>query len=266
MKLLRELSKNDEPKKDEVKPEEDKKEKPKAAPSDEAPADDVDAGLEPTLPEGGWNVGHLANHGILLSCDGFSLKLDLDQLNVLFDLAEEGDTTGEVRDHSGQLVTVEVQSDRIILTREGDETYPGGVVLDLDTLKEMGIEQHEDAAAEAAEQEDEGGGPDAEAEEPAEGDTIDDEAAKDDLDEGIKKAFRRSGNKIKRGFRVTSGFRKGRVVAKASSAFKPRAKAKTRMKLRIAGRKKRIIRLLKSKRTRKKSASKRLARMNKSVK
>lgn len=84
----------------------------------------------------------------------------------------------------------------------------------------------------------------------------------ENIEEGVKRAFRRSGNKIKRGFRVTSGFRKGRVVSSVAGAFKPRAKASTRMKLRIASRRKKVIRVLKAKRTRKKSVSKRLARMN----
>jgi hypothetical protein len=202
----------------------------------------------PVTPDGGWSVGHLAHHGIILSCDGFSLKLDLDQLNVLFDLAEDGET-GEVRDHAGKIVTVEVEADRIILTRNGDEAYPVGVVLDLDTLKEMGIEQHEQPEDDS---------------ETAENDaTIE---ADDGLEEGIKRAFRRSGKKVKRGFRVTSGFRKGRVVANIKTAYKPRAKAKTRMKLKIAGKKKRFVRLLKARRTRLKSLSKRLKRLNKTVK
>lgn len=238
--------------------------KPDETTDDKKSTDKGAASFDPVVPEKGWNVGHLANNGMLLSCDGFSLKLDLDQLNVLFDLAEDGET-GEVRDHAGKLVTVEVDDDRIILTRNDDDAYPHGVVLDLDTLKEMGIEQHTDDGAEAAEQDDEGGGPEAEVEGDEGDDTIAPEDDEDDLQEGIKRAFRRSGKKIKRGFRVTSGFRKGRVVSSPKAAFKPRAKAKTRMKLRIAGRKKRIIRILKSRRTRRKPLSKRLVRMNKRV-
>ena len=115
------------------------------------------------------------------------------------------------------------------------------MVLDLKTLKEMGIE---------------------------EGDPEDDEGLEpanvtiNPVKEGVKAAYRRSGKKIKRGFRFTSGYRKGRVVANIKSAFKPRAKASTRMKLSIAGRRKKFVRILKSKRTRKKSLSKRLARLN----
>lgn len=205
----------------------------------------------PAAPVDGWNVGHLANHGVLLSCDGFSMKLDLDQLNVLFDLVEDGES-GEVRDHRGDAVYVEVLDDGLVLSRQGDKTYPQGVIVDLKTLKELGIEQHEEA------------GPEDDSDDDQEGATIGaDGQEEEELKEGIKRAFRRSGKKIKRGFRVTSGFRKGRVVASAKGAFKPRAKASTRMKLRIASRKKKIVRIMKAKRTRMKPLSKRLSRMNK---
>ena len=219
--------------------------------------EDVEASVSPSpsTPEGGWNVGHLANHGILLSCDGFSLKLDIDQLNILFDLAEDGES-GEVKDHKGDAVYVEVLDDKIVLSRQGDKTYPHGVVVDLDTLKEMGIEQHEASGPEGVAQ------PDEDAAEEEDDDTIA-SAEDEELKEGIKRAFRRSGKKIKRGFRVTSGFRKGRVVASAKGAFKPRAKASTRMKLKIASRKKKIVRIMKAKRTRMKPLSKRLVKMNK---
>lgn len=210
----------------------------------EKPAEAPSAG--PVAPEGGWNVGHLANHGVLLSCDGFSMKLDLDQLNALFDLAEDGES-GEVKDHAGSTVFVEVLDRGIVLSREGDKAYPRGVVVDLKTLKELGIEEHE-AGPEEEEEEEEGG------------DTM---GAGGELKEGVKRAFRRAGKKIKRGFRVTSGFRKGRVVASIKSAFKPRAPARTRMKLKVAARRKKIVRIMKAKRTRMKPLSKRLARMNK---
>ena len=193
----------------------------------------------PTEPDG-WSIGHLANHGMILSCDGFQLRLGIDELNQFFDIAEDGEP-GEVRDQNGNIVLVEPTENSIVLTRVNDETYPSGVVLDLKTLKEMGIE---------------------------EGDPEDDEGLEpanvtiNPVKEGVKAAYRRSGKKIKRGFRVTSGYRKGRVVANIKSAFKPRAKASTRMKLSIAGRRKKFVRILKSKRTRKKSLSKRLARLN----
>ncbi len=196
---------------------------------------------QPASPEGGWNVGHLAHHGILLSCDGFSMKLDLDQLNILFDYAEDG-IGGEIRDHNGKVIFVEVNDDCIILSRDDDETYPNGVVLDLDTLEKIGIEPHDDDIKNFKDTDD-----------------------SNKLKEGIKRAYRRVGNKIKRGFRVTSGWRKGRVVSSAKGAFAPRAKAKTRMKLKIAARRKKIVRILKGKRTRRKSTSKRLTSMNKRV-
>lgn len=219
--------------------------------------------VDPAVPEDGWNVGHLANHGILLSCDGFSMKLDLDQLNALFDLAEDGES-GEVRDHAGNPVYVEVLDKGIVLSREGDAAYPHGVLVDLKTLKELGIEEHGEAAGEdtPAGEEDQ---PEDEDEDPEAGVTIDQDDEIDDkeLKEGVKRAFRRAGKKIKRGFRVTSGFRKGRVVANIKNAFKPRAPARTRMKLRVAARKKKIVRIMKAKRTRMKPLSKRLVRLNK---
>jgi len=197
---------------------------------------DKDKDVGPTVPDG-WSIGHLANHGLILSCDGFQLRLDIDQLSRLYDIAENGEPD-EIRDQNGHVVLVEPTDDSIVLTRVNDEVYPSGVVLDLDTLKEMGIEQGEPEDAPAEEDEDV------------------------TIDEGVKTAYRRSGKKIKKGFRVTSGYRKGRVVAKISTAFKPRPKASTRMKLSIAGRRKKIMRVLKSKRTRKKSISKRLRRLN----
>lgn len=220
----------------------------------------------PVIPEGGWNVGHLANLGVLLSCDGFSIRLDLDNLNKLFDYAED-DTVGTVRDHSGKTLDVRPYEDGIILTPHDDPAFPNGIVLDLDALEEMGIEAYEEVQADE---------PDSEYDELPNDDTIeptDDEGDEQDVlptdetvEEGIKQAFRRKGKKIVRGFRVTSGFRKGRVVSSASGAFKPRKSAATRMKMKIAARKKRVIRVLKGKRTRRKPTSRRLVRMNKRVK
>jgi hypothetical protein len=214
----------------------------------------------PVTPEGGWNVGHLAHHGILLTCDSFTLKLDLDQLNALFDLAEDG-TDGEIRDHDNKVVYIEIGDSTISLSRDGDKSYPGGVTIDADTLKEMGIEAHE--AAEAQQPTIDNANP--------EDDGIIDSAAETaasvstdkEVSEGVKRAFRKAGKKIKPGFRVTSGWRKGRVMSSAASASKPRPKAKTRMKLRLAAKKKRIIRILKGKITRRKPLSKRLVAMNK---
>ena len=220
----------------------------------------------PVVPNGGWNVGHLANLGMLLSSDEFTLRLNDTNLDILFDIAESGGA-GEIRDHLGRIIEVVPTQDSIILIPRNDPDFPNGIVIDMTTLKEMGIEQWEE------EQEDD---PTSEFDPLEDDGTIND----DDLDhseydhlggndvvaEGVKRAFRRSGKKIKRGFRVTSGFRKGRVVSSAKAAYKPRAKASTRLKLKLAGRKKKLIRILKGKRTRRKSSSQRLVRMNKRLK
>lgn len=198
----------------------------------------------PAVPDG-WSIGHLANHGMIISCDGFQVKLNIDELNKFFDIAEDG-TSGEIKDQNGNVILVEPTDDSIVLTRTGDEVYPSGVTLDLDTLKEMGVEQQEMEDEEENQDEPE-----------ADDDKI------EPVEEEVRRAYRRAGGKIKKGFRVTSGYRKGRVVANIKTAYKPKPKASTRMKLSIAGKRKKIIRILKSKRTRKKSLSKRLRRMNK---
>lgn len=207
----------------------------------------------PVVPEDGWNVGLLGPHGVILSTDGFVVKLDGDQLNAFFDLVEDGGE-GEVLDHAGNVVYVEVGDD-IVLSRAHDRVYPDGVVIDEKTLKELGVER--DNAPSPADDDEEQ--PEEEDEEADDDDTIDPKK----VDEGVKKAFRRAGKKIKRGWRVTSGFRKGRVVSSPKAAFKPRAKAKTRMKLRVAAKRKKIVRIMKSKITRRKPLSKRLVKMNK---
>lgn len=210
---------------------------------------------EPVTPLGGWNVGHLANLGMMLSCDGFSIRLDLDNLNKLFDFAED-DGFGEIRDHTGQIVGVSPTDKGIVLLPSENEDFPNGLIIDLGTLKEMGIEQYEEQEQE----------PGSEFDELSDEDTIDSSSKFDPLEEGVKRAYRRVHKKTKRSFRVTSDFRKGRVLSSAAGAFKPRAKASTRMKLKIASRKKRIVRVLKGKMTRRKSSSKRLAQLNKRLK
>lgn len=215
----------------------------------------------PIVPDGGWNIGHLANLGLLLSCENFSARLDLNNLELLFDIAESGEP-GEIRDHDGRILEVDPTGESIILRPRDDPDFPNGVVLDAAALKDMGIEAYEE----------EDDDPTSEFDSLEDGDTVTDDdldrggydaLGEDVLGEGVKRAYRRVGKKIKRGFRVTSGFRKGRVVASAKAAFKPRAKASTRMKLKIAARKKKVIRVMKGKRTRRKSSSQRLARMNK---
>lgn len=229
---------------------------------------EVVSGLgSPTAPDGGWNVGHLANLGVLLSCDGFSVRLDTNNLDLLFDFAEDGEW-GEIRDHDGRIIEVHPDSrSGIVLKVRDDIEFPYGLILDLDALKEMGIEQYEEDDGEP-DPEDAGGTdlgePLSKFDDLTDNDTVS-HTEFDSLEEGVKVAYRRSGKKIKRGFRVTSGFRKGRVVSSAKAAFKPRAKASTRMKLSIAAKKKKFIRLLKGKMTRRKPTSKRLVRMNKRI-
>lgn len=216
----------------------------------EEPVDSVG----PYKPDG-WSVGMLANQGMILSCDGFQVKFDASQLDDFFDVVESG-TPGEVRDHDGKIILVEPADDGIILVRTGDKIYPQGVLIGLDDLEHLGIEHFETGEEGEDSNEPISAADQPETEEPEEEEIV-------TIDEGVKAAFRRSGGKVKRGFRVTSGFRKGRVVASIKGAHKPRAKASTRAKLRLARRKKKVVRILKSKRTRKKSLSKRLARMNK---
>jgi hypothetical protein len=232
---------------------------------------EVVSGLgSPVAPDGGWNIGHLGNLGVLLSCDGFSLRLDQNNLDLLFDFAEDGEW-GELRDHDCRIIEVTPDTKSgIVLKIRDDIEFPYGLILDLDALKEMGIEQYEedDGLDDTADPEKAGG---ENLGEPLSkfDDLTDDVTVShtefDPLEEGVKVAYRRKGKKIKRGFRVTSGFRKGRVVASAKSAFKPRVKASTRSKLKIAAKKKKFIRLLKGKMTRRKSASLRLKLMNKRI-
>jgi hypothetical protein len=207
---------------------------------------------------------------VLLSCDGFSTRLDTNNLDLLFDFAEDG-SPGEIRDHDGRIIEVIPDtSSGIVLKVRDDIEFPYGLLLDLEALKEMGIEKYEEDDGEegAADPENAGGTnlgePLSKFDDLTDDDTVP-HSEFDALEEGVKVAYRRKGKKIKRGFRVTSGFRKGRVVASAKSAFKPRIKASTRSKLKIAAKKKRFIRLLKGKMTRRKPTSKRLKLMNKRI-
>lgn len=87
----------------------------------------------------------------------------------------------------------------------------------------------------------------------------------DSLHEGVTRAYKRVGSKIKRGFRVTSGPRKGEVVMNISTAFKPMKPAKTRLKLSRAAAKNKFVRALKSKITKKKTVSLKLKRLNQNL-
>lgn len=225
----------------------------------------------PITPMGGWNVGHLANLGILLSCDEFSARLDVHNLNIMFDIIED-ESDGEIRDHERNVIEIRVTEDGVVLIPRNEPALKtNGILLDLETLKEMGIEQYEE------QQQENPTDPSADAEPTSEFEPLEDEVTigtdqkeattePESIDEGVKRAWRRSGKKIKRGFRVTSGFRKGQVVSNARAAYKPRKKASTRMKLKLAMRKKRIVRILRGKRTRRKPFSQRLVRMNKRLK
>ena len=174
----------------------------------------------------GWNVAELAG-GLLLSAGDFTVQFDVGQVDILIDILNS-DQEGKLRDVQSNVVMVAPMGrDHIILTRVNDGVYPNGIILPVDAFTEI---EEDDAP----------------------------------IIEGIKRTFRRVGSKIKRGFRVTSGRRKGRVVANPATANKPPIKGSTRMKLRIAGRRKKFIRALKSKMTRRKSASMRLRRMNNS--
>ena len=82
----------------------------------------------PVIPNGGWNVGHLANLGMLLSSDEFTLRLDDTNLDILFDIAESGDA-GEIRDHLGRIIEIVPTQDSIILMprNERDRRIRGSV-------------------------------------------------------------------------------------------------------------------------------------------
>lgn len=100
--------------------------------------DSAESDLKPAIPDG-WNVGTLGNHGILLACDGFSIKFDIDQLNRFFDFIEDG-KVGDIRDHDGNVVNVNPVNDGVILTRKNDAIFPNGVFVDLPALKHLGVE------------------------------------------------------------------------------------------------------------------------------
>lgn len=198
----------------------------------------------PVRPEG-WSVAQIGKHGLIITLDGLQIKLTRDAVEKFYDLIIDEDE-GMVQTDGGFWIKVDADANdgTVIITPVSQstkitDTYPNGILLDDEILADIGVQIEEHEVEEDVEE-------------------IDD----DPVTEKVKMAYRRSGKKVKRGFRVTSGIRKGRVVANIKTAFKPRAKASTRAKLRLARRKKKIIRVLKSKRTRKKSASKRVARLN----
>ena len=172
----------------------------------------------------GWNVAELAG-GLLLTAQGFHVQFDTQQVDRFIDILNAG-TGGVLRANNGDKVIVSTPSrDHVVLKIEGDKHYPNGIILPVDAFSEV-----EDNEAPVI--------------------------------EGIRPAFRRVGTKIKRGFRVTSGRRKGRVVSNPATANKPPIKAVTRNKLRAAAKRKKLVRALKAKLTRKKPTSLRLRRLN----
>lgn len=84
------------------------------------------------------------------------------------------------------------------------------------------------------------------------------------LDE-ITMAYKRSGGKIVKAFRCTSGRRKGKLVSNITDCFK-RKNIKLSRKAKISARKTKAIRTRKSKITKKKAASKAVQRLNKRLK
>ena len=175
-----------------------------------------------------WSIGILPNKNFIISCDGFSLKLDNENFDFFLNLTKDK-KSGEIRDRRKDLIFVEPTDTGVILTRQNDKVFPSGILISKKTISSFISFTDKD----------------------------------EKVNEGVKLAYRRSGKKIKRGFRVTSGIRRGRVVANIKTAHKPRAKASTRTKLRLAAKKKKVIRVMRSRITRKKSLSQRIVRMNK---
>jgi len=178
--------------------------------------------MEPKAVDG-WNVAHL-NGGLLLSADDFLVQFDAGEVDELITILNS-DKVGKLRDTQGNTVTVHPARDHVILVRGSDKAYPGGIIVPVDAFSEL----EEDEAP---------------------------------IIEGLKPAFRRSGTKIKRGFRVTSGRHKGQVVAHIATAHKPPVSGATHARLRAAAHRNRLIRALKAARTRQKGASLRLRRLN----
>ena len=175
-----------------------------------------------------WSIGILPNKNFIISCDGFSLKLDNENFDFFLNFTKDK-KSGEIRDQRKDLIFVEPTDTGVILTRQNDKVFPSGILISKKTISSFISFTDKD----------------------------------EKVNEGVKLAYRRSGKKIKRGFRVTSGIRRGRVVANIKTAHKPRAKASTRTKLRLAAKKKKVIRVMRSRITRKKSLSQRIVRMNK---
>lgn len=171
----------------------------------------------------GWSVAHLGG-GLLLSASDFTLRLGASEVDKLLGLLNDG-RDGVLRDVDGRKVHVSPSQDALVLTRPDDRVYPHGIILPVDAFSEL----------------DKGDAP---------------------IIEGLRPAFRRVGGRIVRGYRVTSGRRKGQVVADPATAHHPPVPGRTRAKLRAAAVRKRLVRALKAKLTRRRSVSIRLRRLN----
>lgn len=171
----------------------------------------------------GWNVAHLAG-GLLLSCDGFIMQLSSSEVDKFILVLNHG-KPGTIRDVDSNVINVVPESNQVILIRVDDKVYPDGIVLPIDAFSE--IETHEEP-----------------------------------IIEGLKPAFKRVGNKIVRGFRVTSGRHKGQVVVNPATANKPPLPGATRAKLKAAAKRNKLKRALKAKLTKNKPASIKLRRLN----
>ena len=178
--------------------------------------------METAKQTSGWNVAHLAS-GLLLSSDDFMLQLSAAQVDAFIDVLNSG-KEGKIRDNHGDVVIVIPNREQVILRRVNDKTYPNGIILPVEAFSEF------------------------------------DDSEK--VTEGLRPAFKRVGSKIKRGFRVTSGRHKGQVVSNPATAHKPPVSGRTHAKLSAAARRNKLVRALKSKLSRKKTASIRLRRLN----
>ncbi len=170
----------------------------------------------------GWNVAHLAG-GLLLSSDDFTLQLDAKEVDAFIDILNS-QKPGKIRDDSGKVVTVIPKHDHVVLKRVSDTLYPDGIILPVETFSEFQDEEK--------------------------------------VTEGLRPAFKRVGGRIKRGYRVTTGRHKGQVVLNPATAHKPPVSGLTHARLSAAAKKNKLIRALKSKLTKRKSASIRLRRLN----
>ena len=84
----------------------------------------------------------------------------------------------------------------------------------------------------------------------------------DELEEGVKRQYKKVGGKIEKRFRCTGGKKKGKFVANASVCFKRKDPKKVRRGRKVMRTKKKLI-MRKSQISKRRSISKLIARMNK---